>query len=106
MVCLQSQRRSALETSLNDFNISYELNAYTDRPNDIQNIYSYLHEAIQDTFNNAGVEIMSPTFYALRDGNTVQFPRAIGHGNYESPAFRVKTGRLCDQPERKRAGYA
>ena len=43
-----------LETSLNDFHISYELNAYTDRANDFQNIYSRLHEAIQDSFNQAG----------------------------------------------------
>ena len=65
-----------LETSLNDFHISYELNAYTDRSNDIQNIYSHLHEAIQDSFNQAGIEIMSPTFYALRDGNTVTIPES------------------------------
>ena len=42
-----------LETSLNDFHISYELNAYTDRANEIQDIYSRLHEAIQDSFNEA-----------------------------------------------------
>src|SRR6185436_10273097 len=63
-----------LETSLNDFHISYELNAYTDRANEIQDIYSHLHESIQDSFNEAGVEIMSPTFYALRDGNRVTIP--------------------------------
>ena len=37
-----------METSLNDFHISYELNAYTDRANEFQDIYSRLHEAIQD----------------------------------------------------------
>jgi small-conductance mechanosensitive channel len=79
-----------LETSLNDFHISYELNAYTDRANDIQNIYSSLHEAIQDSFNQAGVEIMSPTFYALRDGNTVTIPQSHRPPDYEAPSFRVK----------------
>ena len=79
-----------LETSLNDFHISYELNAYTDRANDFQNIYSRLHEAIQDSFNRAGVEIMSPTFYALRDGNTVTIPESDRPVGYEPPSFRVK----------------
>ncbi len=79
-----------LETSLNDFHISYELNAYTDRANDIQNIYSHLHEAIQDHFNQAGVEIMSPTFYALRDGNTVTIPQSHRPAGYEAPSFRVR----------------
>jgi small-conductance mechanosensitive channel len=79
-----------LETSLNDFHITYELNVYTDRPNDIQNIYSGLHQAIQDSFNKAGVEIMSPTFYALRDGNTVTIPARDRPADYEAPSFRVR----------------
>ena len=79
-----------LETSLNDFHISYELNAYTDRANEIHNTYSYLHQAIQDSFNEAGVEIMSPTFYALRDGNTVTIPESHRPADYQAPSFRVK----------------
>jgi small-conductance mechanosensitive channel len=79
-----------LQTSLNDFHVSYELNAYTDRPNEFQNIYSRLHEAIQDSFNEGGIEIMSPTFYALRDGNTVTIPVDHLAPGYEAPAFRVK----------------
>jgi small-conductance mechanosensitive channel len=79
-----------LETALNDSYVTYELNGYTNRPNDIQNIYSHLHELIQDTFNDAGVEIMSPTFYALRDGNTVTLPESHRPEGYEAPAFRVK----------------
>lgn len=95
-----------LETSLNDFHISYELNAYTDRANEIQNIYSRLHEAIQDSFNTAGVEIMSPTFYALRDGNTVTIPASGRPADYEAPSFRVKdtTTQTLTMPQSRRAG--
>jgi small-conductance mechanosensitive channel len=78
-----------LETSLNDFHISYELNTYTDQANEIQNIYSRLHECIQDSFNQGGVEIMSPTYYALRDGNTITIPEGDRPQGYEAPAFRV-----------------
>ena len=79
-----------LETSLNDFHISYELNAYTNQANEMHNINSNLHQSIQDSFNEAGVEIMSPTFYALRDGNTVTIPPDHRPANYEAPSFRVE----------------
>jgi small-conductance mechanosensitive channel len=79
-----------LQTSLNDFHISYELNVYSDQPNEIQNIYSHLHEAIQDSFNKGGIEIMSPSFYALRDGNAVTIPADHIEGDHESPVFRMR----------------
>lgn len=64
-----------LQTALNDYHISYELNAVTSEPNQMVYIYSELHQNIQDTFNEAGVEIMSPQYTAYRDGNesTVAF---------------------------------
>jgi small-conductance mechanosensitive channel len=93
-----------LQTSLNDFHVSYELNAYTDRPNDFQNIYSHLHEAIQDSFNRAGIEIMSPTYYSLRDGNTVTIPENYLGRDYEAPAFRVKRVEVRDGEPGQRRG--
>jgi len=80
------------------------LNAYTDRANEIQDIYSRLHESIQDSFNQAGVEIMSPTFYALRDGNTVTIPAGHRPANYEAPAFRVKDLRALEPAVSKTRG--
>lgn len=59
-----------LKTSLDDFYISYQINAYTKAPN-LQNlIYSNLHGNIIDKFNKANVEILSPHYNAIRDGNT------------------------------------
>jgi small-conductance mechanosensitive channel len=57
-----------LQTALNDFYVSYELNAYTDNPHITARTYSELHQNIQDRFNEAGVEILSPHYSALRDG--------------------------------------
>lgn len=51
-----------LQTALNDFYVSYELNTYTDRPQEMVQIYSDLHRNIQDTFNEHGVQIMSPHY--------------------------------------------
>ncbi len=62
-----------LQTSLDDYYVSYELNAYTIDPKLMAGTYSDLHQNIQDGFNAASVEIMSPAYTALRaDG-----PRAM-----------------------------
>lgn len=79
-----------LQTSLDDNYVSYELNAYTDQPNRMATIYSMLHQQIQDTFNEAGVEIMSPRYTALRDGNETTIPIANRPEDYRAPAFRVE----------------
>jgi small-conductance mechanosensitive channel len=87
---LQDPAPFVLQRALNDFNVSYELNAHTGRPDQMQEIYSALHENIQDKFNEANVEIMSPHFAALRDGNTVAIPAQHRPGSYQPPAFRVR----------------
>ena len=78
-----------LQTSLDDFYVSYELNAYTDKPNKMATIYSELHQNIQDKFNEAGVEIMSPHYTALRDGQQTAIPEDYLPKSYAPPAFKV-----------------
>jgi small-conductance mechanosensitive channel len=51
-----------LQKSLDDFYVTYELNAYTDTPQGMARIYSELHKNIQDAFNEYGVQIMSPAY--------------------------------------------
>ena len=63
-----------LQTSLDDYYVSYELNAYTHAPERMAIIYSELHQNIQDWFNEADVEIMSPRYTAYRDGGEVTIP--------------------------------
>jgi small-conductance mechanosensitive channel len=64
-----------LQTSLDDFYISYQINAYIQKASGIVKIKSDLHQNIQDEFNRAGVEIMSPHYRAERDGNPVTIPQ-------------------------------
>lgn len=78
-----------LQTALNDFFITYQINAYTRSPSAMPWIYSDLHRNIQDAFNEAGVEIMSPHFSALRDGNTIAIPEASRKGP-ENRKFEVR----------------
>jgi small-conductance mechanosensitive channel len=51
-----------LQTSLDDFYVTYELNAYTDQAYEMPFTYSHLHKNIQDIFNEYGVQIMSPHY--------------------------------------------
>jgi small-conductance mechanosensitive channel len=78
-----------LQRSLDDFYVTYELNAYTDTPREVLNIYSDLHRNIQDKFNDAGVEICSPHFSSLRDGNTIAIPEQYIKPDYTAPGFRL-----------------
>ncbi len=80
-----------LQTSLNDFSVAYQLNCYSNSPERMPRIYSAIHANIQDQFNRAGVEIMSPTFSALRDGNMVTIPPEYLPEDYQAPGFRVNT---------------
>ncbi|MEO7085957.1 MAG: mechanosensitive ion channel domain-containing protein [Gemmatimonadaceae bacterium] len=78
-----------LQTSLDDFYVTYEVNAYTAYAERMALIYSRLHENIQETFNGAGVEIMSPHYAALRDGNETSIPPAHRARDYQAASFRV-----------------
>jgi len=78
-----------LQTALNDFYVSYEINAYTKNPKYMAFTYSELHKNILDKFDAAGVEIMSPHYYALRDGNASAVPSVLNAKDYAAPAFKV-----------------
>jgi len=78
-----------LQTALNDFNIGYQINAYTNQPNKMAVIYSGLYQNILDKFNEAGVEIMSSGYTAVRDGNTIQIPDAYKPDGYKAPGFNI-----------------
>jgi small-conductance mechanosensitive channel len=81
-----------LQTELNDFYVSYEINAYTKEPKYMAFTYSELHKNILDKFDAAGVEIMSPHYYALRDGNASAVPSVLNAKGYAAPAFKVSKG--------------
>ena len=65
-----------LQTGLQDSYPAYELNAYTRDAATMRVTLSRLHAAIQDTFAAAGVEITSPAYLAMRDGNMRTIPQA------------------------------
>ena len=64
-----------LETSLSDFYPVYQINAYIQDADKMTSIYSDLHQNIQDYFDKAGVEILSPHYTAFRNGNASTIPK-------------------------------
>lgn len=68
-------RPFVLETSLSDWYPVYQINAYIKEAHKMAQIYSDLHQTIQDKFNEAGIEIMSPYYMAVRDGNETTIPK-------------------------------
>ncbi|CAD5253756.1 MULTISPECIES: mechanosensitive ion channel family protein [unclassified Imperialibacter] len=89
-----------LQTSLDDYYVSYQLNAYTAEPNKMPRTYSDLHQNIQDKFNESGVEILSPHYRALRDGNMVTTPVNYLPKDYQAPAFNVNSKQSSPEPKK------
>jgi small-conductance mechanosensitive channel len=79
-----------LQTSLDDFYVSYQLNAHTNDPDKQPGIYSELHQNIQDGFNVAGIEILSPHYRAARDGNTMGIPKEYLPDGYKASGFKFE----------------
>lgn len=79
---LEAPRPFVRQVTLDDFNVVYELNAYSNAPARMFELYSELHQNIQDTFNEYGVQILSP-HYENDPHAPVVVPK---HRWYEAPA--------------------
>jgi small-conductance mechanosensitive channel len=78
-----------LQKALDDSYVQYEINAYTRNPHAMFVTYSNLHANIQDCFYAAGVEIMSPVYHSLRDGNKTAIPAEFLPKDYRPHGFRI-----------------
>jgi small-conductance mechanosensitive channel len=88
-LCLKDPKPFVLQTSLDDFYVSYQINAFTREANKQATIYSELHAHIQDCCNEAGIEILSPHYRAARDGSASTIPADYLGKDYQAPAFNV-----------------
>jgi len=87
-----------LQTSLDDFFVSYQINAFTREANMQAAIYSLLHQHIQDVCNERGIEIMSPHYRSERDGNKSTIPASYLPKEYKSPTFNVTIKKDPENP--------
>ncbi len=87
---LKTPKPFVLQTSLDDFYVAYQINAYTLEAGRQAFIYSRLHQNIQDCCNESGIEILSPHYRAARDGNASTIPASYLSSAYVAPPFKVK----------------
>ncbi|GAB1403200.1 mechanosensitive ion channel [Lentimicrobium sp.] len=86
---MKNPKPFVLQTSLEDFYVSYQINAYTHDAANTGLTYSELHQHIQDVCNENGIEIMSPHYRASRDGSQTTIPESYLPADYEKPGFNV-----------------
>lgn len=87
---LDEPKPFVLQTSLDDFYVSYQINAYTREAGKQALIYSHLHQNILDVCNEMGIEILSPHYRAARDGNMTTIPTTYLPKDYQAPNFHIK----------------
>jgi small-conductance mechanosensitive channel len=83
---LADPRPFVLLKRLADFAVTYEINVYCADGHDILHLYSRLHRAILDVFNEYGVQIMTPAYESDPKRPKVVAPQDW----YAAPALRVE----------------
>lgn len=63
----RERRPFVLLTDLGKYTVTYEINAYTDRPNELVKIKSDLIDNILKVFKESKIALLSPTYVALRE---------------------------------------
>jgi small-conductance mechanosensitive channel len=86
----ESPKPFVFQKSLEDNYVHYQLHAVTKSANSQEKIYSDLHANILDQFNEAQIEILSPHYRAMRDGNVLTIPAENIPEGYEQPGFLVE----------------
>ena len=89
VMILQKPEPFVLVKSLDDFYINYEINCHTKTPEKSAIIYSLLHENIKNEMHNAGIEILSPHYNAVRDGNSLTVPPENIPKDYKKTGFKI-----------------
>lgn len=72
---LQEPAPRVLQTALGDYAVQYELRAATGDAIMMWDTLSKLHQNVLDSFNRAGVEIMTPSILAHRDASALAVPK-------------------------------
>ena len=78
-----------MQTELDSYAVSYLLVARTMEPRRKRLIESALRQNVLDLFNEAGIEIMTPSVAAVRDANQPAIPESFDPQPSQFPGFRL-----------------
>jgi len=87
---LENPKPFILQTALDEFYARYQLNIYIRDADKMPQIYSDLHQNIQDVFHEAGIELIVPHYQSHRDGSRSALPPSYLQEDYQAPLFHVK----------------
>ena len=86
---LSEPEPQVLETELGDFAVNYTLVAFTDDAPNARMISAVLRRNLLDVFNTKGVEIMTPSVSAVRDGNQPAIPADYDPKPLSNPGIQL-----------------
>ena len=86
---LQDPPAKVLHLELGEFSVTYEIETYTNQPSKQEDILSELQKHLRDACNAAGIEILSPHYSAIRDGNQSTLPEKSLPKNYKHKGFQL-----------------
>ncbi len=89
-----------LQSALMDNYVSYEVNGWTRKPEELPKTYSSLHANILDQFHGHNVEITSPAFRAMRDGNAHTIPDPVVESAADNSKLSNGDGKKVDGDSR------
>ncbi len=76
----ERRRPYVFQTSLDDFYVRYQINAYTNQSHKMASIYSELYQNILDKFHGAGIEMVSPHYQVEREVIKTTIPELVKQG--------------------------
>ncbi|MEO0409699.1 MAG: mechanosensitive ion channel domain-containing protein [Cyanobacteria bacterium P01_A01_bin.135] len=86
---LEEPAPTVVHFALGDYAVTYRLRIHTRYPRRIDEIQAELLRNVHEQCNRAGVEILSPVYSALRDGNPSTLPADQLPQDYVAPGFKV-----------------
>ncbi len=95
---LKSPAPFVTQSKLQDFYIEYKLSVYTHEANRQSGVLTSLFENILDVFNERGIEIMSPHYYAKRDGSEITIPAKYNQASSKETASETSNNNETIQP--------
>ena len=94
---LHDPKPFVLQMGLDDFYVTYQINAFTRDAARQALICSELRQNIQDICNEVGIELLSPHYRAVRDGNMITIPASYLPEDYKIPSIKVKVENQNDK---------
>ena len=102
---LHDPKPFVLQTSLDDFYVSYQINAYTHLPARMDDIYSDLNQQLLDRFRAAGIDIISPHYSVMMNRSSHGDPANPQNPTTSNPDLESQAHPIHPHPDPHTLGF-